>query len=899
VGDVSLVFNLIGRDKGASATIARAAGQVRTANAASAASSIALGAALASAASWAVALGGAGITAAAGVGLIPGAAAAAAAAVTTLKLATGGLGDAWKATGAAVTSGGGGAANTAKQVAAAQREVKTATQSLADAQRAALKAQQDVTRARADEAARLKDLSREISGARLDEESATQAVADAEKELAQARRTGSADDVKRADLAYRQSEQTLEDVKARVEDLGVQQDKASKDGVEGSDAVQAALQRQEDAQRAVADATDRLADAQRNLADAGQSAGGGINKANAALAALSPNARALILTLRQLGSVWVENVRKPVQDAVFRHVAGDITALSTAYLPVLSSRLVRLGGSFNTAIREALGFARTRDTVADVATTLNNTNTAADVLGRAVVPIVSAFRNLAAVGSAELPQLAHFILGIATDFDRWIASARQSGQLQQWLSGAVTVLVQLYNIGVNVAKIVLDIFTAPGNAAAGGGLLQALQDGTAKLHEFLSSAQGQERISQILREVRDLAVAVTAVLPGLVQQGGAVSDTFSVTGTVMHFLAQHTDELAKLLPYLAAGFVVVKAAQAAGNIAAAVEVPLKLLNVIASSRLAKANFQLAAALRVQSAATQTSAAANAENAAALTAGDVAQKRGLVSMVASKAAMLASATAAKVAAAGQWLLNIALDANPIGLIILAVIALVAGIYLLWTHSETFRKIVTGAFQAVWTAIKFVWDWVSDNWPLILEVLTGPIGWAVRWILGHWDEIKLGAQILWQYIVDKWNALVGFFTSLPGRVAGAARGLWDGITSTFRGAVNYLISLWNRLDFGIQVAIPSWVPVIGGKSFSIPDIIPDLPYLAAGGTATRGGLAMVGERGPEVVSLPAGASVIPLNRAGGGGRIVLDLRGGDADLRKLLRRWIRTDNLLNEA
>lgn len=52
-----------------------------------------------------------------------------------------------------------------------------------------------------------------------------------------------------------------------------------------------------------------------------------------------------------------------------------------------------------------------------------------------------------------------------------------------------------------------------------------------------------------------------------------------------------------------------------------------------------------------------------------------------------------------------------------------------------------------------------------------------------------------------------------------------------------------------------------PIIAGLNL-LEAVTPiDIPLLADGGNVTRGGLAVVGERGAEVVSLPAGASVTP--------------------------------------
>jgi hypothetical protein len=60
---------------------------------------------------------------------------------------------------------------------------------------------------------------------------------------------------------------------------------------------------------------------------------------------------------------------------------------------------------------------------------------------------------------------------------------------------------------------------------------------------------------------------------------------------------------------------------------------------------------------------------------------------------------------------QWLLNAALTANPIGIVVVAIGLLVAALILAWHKSETFRNIVTGAFNAVASAIGAVVDAVK--------------------------------------------------------------------------------------------------------------------------------------------------------------------------------------------
>ena len=55
-------------------------------------------------------------------------------------------------------------------------------------------------------------------------------------------------------------------------------------------------------------------------------------------------------------------------------------------------------------------------------------------------------------------------------------------------------------------------------------------------------------------------------------------------------------------------------------------------------------------------------------------------------------------------AAQWLLNAAMSANPIGIVMIAIAALVAGIIIAYTRSETFRNIVKAAMDAVKVAVQ---------------------------------------------------------------------------------------------------------------------------------------------------------------------------------------------------
>ncbi|HEX6468496.1 MAG TPA: hypothetical protein VF069_05320 [Streptosporangiaceae bacterium] len=233
-------------------------------------------------------------------------------------------------------------------------------------------------------------------------------------------------------------------------------------------------------------------------------------------------------------------------------------------------------------------------------------------------------------------------------------------------------------------------------------------------------------------------------------------------------------------------------------------------------------------------------------------------------VAMNVAQRAIAVATRLWAVAQGLLNAAMRLNPVGLIITGITLLVGLFVLAYQRSETFRNIVQAVMRGVSTAIgwvvdiaKAVFNWIKANWPLLLAILGGPIGLAVLAIIKHWDAIKAGITAVRNWIVDRWNDVIGFFSGIPDRITAVANRMWEGLKSAARGAINFLIDAWNRLDFGIHVHLPSFIPGIGGKGFDVDDLIPDIPRLAEGGlvpSRAGGVLALLGEGGEDEVVLP---------------------------------------------
>lgn len=845
-GDTSLVYNILARDR-AGPVLAKSAADVRRTALASAASTALMGAAWASAGAWAIALGAAVRPAVGAIALVPAAAFAAAGAVGALAVASRGMGAAWTAATQATAGGGASAASTARQVAAAKREVRSATQALADATRAELVAQQAISQAYEDATERMEDLARTVAGARLDEQGAVLAVAEAQAALNKVRSGGGGTlEIRRAQLAYQQSIQTLDEVRDRLGDLTRENERAQAAGVAGSTEVAEATERHDEATRRVTEATERLAQAQEHLADAAKGAGGGVDRAAQALAKLSPNARAVITTLLGLRAAW-GGVKREVSDATWANVARDIRGLSATHLPVMRQQLVAVASSWNVMIRSALGMLQARDVVDDIRLILGGTAYAVGRVGQALTHALHALIGLGAGGTPFLTALADAALRLGVRFERWVAAARESGKLNQWIGNGITALTQLGSILGNLASIMGAIF----RAGQVDGLLGDLDTATARMAAFLNSTAGQEKIAATLGFLRDILGTVVVAL-GELATGGTAADsalsgagaTFRVAGEVMKFFADHLGVVVALLPIL----IPLWAAQSAGI---GPTNALLLYRTIVETRLVFA-------LRAHTTALLANTQAQNVNTVSGNAGLLARVRATGALVAQRVATIASSVAMRAATVAQWLWNASLWGCPVLLIVAGVIALVAGFIYLWRTSEGFRNFWIGLWNVLWGAIKFVWDWVKENWPLLLAILMGPIGLAVYFIVKYWDAIKSGASAVWQWIVDKWNALIDFFGGLGARIAAFAKGMWHGMIDAARGAFNIIIRAWNSLDFGFKIRIPDAIPFFGGKTYVVPDLIPDLPYLDVGGQVDRTGMAVI-HKGEKII--PAETSRLP--------------------------------------
>ena len=136
-------------------------------------------------------------------------------------------------------------------------------------------------------------------------------------------------------------------------------------------------------------------------------------------------------------------------------------------------------------------------------------------------------------------------------------------------------------------------------------------------------------------------------------------------------------------------------------------------------------------------------------------------------VAATAATVAHTAVTKAAAAAQWLLNAALSANPIGLVVIAIAGLVAALVVAYKKSETFRNIVNAAWGAIKTAAVAVFGFVANyikTWVGIIRAVLGKVKAVADSVVRFFGRMRDG-------IVGAFNRVTGFLRTVAGKMKSA--------------------------------------------------------------------------------------------------------------------------------
>lgn len=191
---------------------------------------------------------------------------------------------------------------------------------------------------------------------------------------------------------------------------------------------------------------------------------------------------------------------------------------------------------------------------------------------------------------------------------------------------------------------------------------------------------------------------------------------------------------------------------------------------------------------------------------------------------------------KAVTAAQWLMNTAMNANPVGLVVAGIAALVAAFVVLWNKSEAFRNFWIGLWEGIKSAaqpiIEALSQWFSEAWEKIKEVwqpvseffsnLFVSIGETVKPIIDSissafkeaWELIKVVWDLVAPYFQMVWENIKTVFSVVKDVLGGFFKAAWEVIKVVWDVVVPFFKTIWDNIK-----AIFSVVKEVLGGAFKV--------------------------------------------------------------------------------
>lgn len=491
---------------------------------------------------------------------VPALAGAAAQAIGTLHLATGGIGDALKAAGAAQDAAGTNAAAALERTSQAAERVRTSEMALADSQRQVRYAQEQLTAARDDARRALADLEDQAERGRLSEQAAVISLRRAQNEVRRLANDPSASslDLEEARLRVREARQDLEETRKDAGRARADYAKAEQLGVKGAPEVVAAERAKADAVRARDEAQRQLNGAVKEIGKAAGQASSAVSKLETEMDKLPPEARAFTQQLIDLRP-QLDELRAAAGRDMFPGFSAGLTD-AQKNLPVLERLLEQTGGAFGDVARDAGELVGSSAFGRDLALVAERNASLIEQGGDSTLHLANAIRHLVVSSGPFVDWLADTAHGWAVQAEQAAEAGRKTGDTERFLNrtrqtlerlGSITQSVGagLYAIGDAGDELGVDMWTNVDRLAQ-------------RFEDWAESTEGQNALAawfdqsrETGRKVADEIDRIDARLDSLGDR--STFDALAIAGSeaFMRMLSHSAERLAQEAPTLAEAFI--------------------------------------------------------------------------------------------------------------------------------------------------------------------------------------------------------------------------------------------------------------------------------------------------------------------------------------------------------
>lgn len=175
------------------------------------------------------------------------------------------------------------------------------------------------------------------------------------------------------------------------------------------------------------------------------------------------------------------------------------------------------------------------------------------------------------------------------------------------------------------------------------------------------------------------------------------------------------------------------------------------------------------------------------------------------------------------------LNASFIASPIGLIITAIILLVAVFYILWTRSSAFRNFFIGMWERIWSVLKAIGAWFAGPFAGFFVMIWGKI-WPVLKAIGTaavavWNGIVAGVKFAWGII----SSVISFFAPLFASVFGLIVAIVKTVFTIIGAIIAVGVALWKALVWPVIMGI--WTVISSVLGFIMNAFMTAFNYVRA--------------------------------------------------------------------
>lgn len=181
-------------------------------------------------------------------------------------------------------------------------------------------------------------------------------------------------------------------------------------------------------------------------------------------------------------------------------------------------------------------------------------------------------------------------------------------------------------------------------------------------------------------------------------------------------------------------------------------------------------------------------------------------------------MSKAAAALEIVTVAVKALNVAMKANVIGLVVTAIMGLVAAFIYLWNNCDGFREfwlklwdIIKKAASDAWNAIKKVFSvigqWFTEQFGKVKDAGKTAMDNVKKFFSDAWDKIKSvwnGCKAFFQGI---WNSIKTAFSNTASWFSNTFKNAWNGIKSIWNGVKNFFSNIWSGIK-NVFGSVGSW-------------------------------------------------------------------------------------------